>query len=58
MNDGEEPALPCAEKLVFDTQKEANAAANVAEFRYGTQLHSYKCRYCHLWHLSSGSRDD
>lgn len=45
--------LPCADKLVFDTQKEAVAAATVALHQHGTRLKAYRCRYCHLWHLSS-----
>jgi hypothetical protein len=45
--------LPCAEKIAFDTSKEAGAAANVAEYRYGTKLKAYQCSYCQLWHLSS-----
>ena len=51
----EEPAeLPCKDKLAFDTKKVAEATANVAHYRYGSRLHAYLCRYCHLWHLSSG----
>jgi hypothetical protein len=57
MNDHEEVALPCAEKLAFDTKKEADATANVAHYRYGSRVHSYKCRFCGLWHLSSGVAD-
>lgn len=49
----EENRLPCADKLAFDTQKEAAATANVAAYRYGNQLKTYRCRYCDLWHLSS-----
>jgi hypothetical protein len=53
MSDEEEQLLPCAEKLAFDTAKDARAAATVAEYRYGTKLKIYQCRYCGLWHLSS-----
>jgi hypothetical protein len=49
----EEPELPCAHKLAFDTQKEAQAAATVAEHQHGTRLYVYQCRYCGLWHLST-----
>lgn len=45
--------LPCNEKLKFDTQVEANAAAVVAEHQHGTKLKSYKCTHCDLWHLAS-----
>lgn len=51
--DEDTPALPCADKLAFDTPKEARAAAVVAAYRYGTQLKIYRCRHCGLWHLSS-----
>jgi hypothetical protein len=53
MSDEETPTLPCHDKLAFDTRKEAQAAATVAEYRYGTKLKVYVCRYCELWHLSS-----
>lgn len=49
----EEDRLPCADKLAFDTQKEAAATANVAQYRYGSRLRAYRCRYCELWHVSS-----
>jgi hypothetical protein len=45
--------LPCAQKLAFDTQKQANTAAVVAELQRNVKLKSYKCRYCALWHLAS-----
>ncbi len=49
----ESTQLPCADKLVFDSKLQANAAANVAEYQHGTVLKSYRCRHCHLWHLAS-----
>jgi hypothetical protein len=49
----EEITLPCADKLAFDTKKEAQAAANFAKWSYGTNLKVYKCKHCGLWHLSS-----
>ena len=49
----EPQALPCADKLAFDTPRQARAAANVAQYQHGTKLKVYQCRYCHLWHLSS-----
>jgi len=49
----EDEPLPCSEKLAFDTQKQAQAAATVALHQHGTHLHTYVCRYCGLWHLSS-----
>ncbi len=51
--DYEDTLLPCAEKLAFDTRREANASANVAAFQHGTKLKPYKCQHCHLWHLTS-----
>jgi hypothetical protein len=44
---------PCAEKLAFDTQKQAKAAAVVADLQHGTQLKTYVCKHCNLWHLAS-----
>jgi hypothetical protein len=52
-NSADEQALPCADKLAFDTQKQAKAAANVAEYQHGISLAAYQCRHCGLWHLSS-----
>jgi len=58
MEYGEPPVLPCAEKLAFDSKKDADATANVVHYRYGSHVHSYHCRHCGLWHLSSGSADN
>lgn len=46
-------ALLCKDKLAFDTERQARAAAVVAEHQHGTKLKAYLCRYCGLWHLSS-----
>jgi hypothetical protein len=51
--DDDTPSLPCAEKLAFDTPKQAQAAATVALYQHGTKLRIYHCRHCRLWHLSS-----
>ncbi len=48
----EEMELPCAGKLAFDSQKEAQAAANFARWSHGTELKLYQCKHCSLWHLS------
>ncbi len=54
MDDIEEPtALPCEGKLAFDTKKQAEASAVVADYQHGTKLKVYVCRYCGLWHLAS-----
>jgi len=49
----EPPPLACAEKLAFDTQKQAQTAATVAAYQHGTSLKAYRCTHCNLWHLSS-----
>jgi len=49
----EDEVLPCANKLVFDTQKQAQAAATTALYQHGTKLKTYVCVHCGLWHLSS-----
>ena len=48
-----QPVMPCAEKLAFDTRRQAAAAANVAEYQHGASVRPYVCRYCGLWHLAS-----
>ena len=45
--------VPCADKLAFDTSKQARAAAVVADLQHGTKLKVYKCIYCELWHLAT-----
>lgn len=47
--------LPCADKLTFDTRREANAVIHTIRYKYHTEVHSYRCSQCNLWHLSSGS---
>ena len=53
--DPEDVMLPCADKMVFDTQKEAAASANVVEWQHGAKVKPYLCNHCDLWHLSSHS---
>ncbi len=48
-----EQPLPCADKMSFDTQQEAEGAAAAAEWQHGGELKTYQCRHCGLWHLSS-----
>ncbi len=43
----------CAEKLAFDSQKQANAAALTAELQRAIKLKSYQCKHCNLWHLAT-----
>lgn len=45
--------LPCADKLAFGTKREAEASGAIAEWRHGSALKAYKCKYCDLWHLAS-----
>ncbi|MEJ0072622.1 MAG: hypothetical protein WDN27_00810 [Candidatus Saccharibacteria bacterium] len=45
--------LPCADKLAFETPEAAQATGTVSEWRYGSKLKVYKCRYCGLYHLST-----
>jgi hypothetical protein len=58
ITDDQSDALPCAEKLAFDTKKQANAIASVAMYRYGTKVYAYRCSYCELWHLASHQSED
>lgn len=51
--DSEDNVLPCAEKIAFDTKKDAQTAATVAEYQHSVKLKPYKCAHCNLWHLAS-----
>lgn len=53
----EEVSQPCADKLVFDTQKQAQTAATVALYQHGSKLKPYRCQHCGLWHLTSDYSD-
>lgn len=46
-------ALPCADKLVFDSKTAALGTAATLRYQKGTKLKPYVCRHCGLWHLSS-----
>lgn len=48
-------ALPCVEKLSFDSKEAATGAAVYAKHRHGTKLKVYRCKHCGLWHLASGA---
>ena len=50
-------ALPCSNKVAFDTQKAAQATATISQYWYGTRPHAYRCRHCGLWHLSTTPAD-
>jgi hypothetical protein len=49
--------LPCADKIAFDSKKQAEATATTSAYWYGTRPHAYRCRHCGLWHLSTTSPD-
>ena len=49
----ESQKLPCADKLAFDSEKEALDQARVIKWKRNIKLKTYKCRHCNLWHLSS-----
>jgi hypothetical protein len=55
MKEDEPAALPCNDKLAFDTKLQAEATATVVAYRYGSSVYPYVCGYCGLWHLSSSS---
>ena len=46
-------ALPCIDKVTFDSVAIARAAAILAEKNHGIKLKVYRCRHCGLWHLAS-----
>lgn len=45
--------LPCSNKLAFDTEKEAIAAAVTVKYQHGSTVKPYVCTHCGLWHLAS-----
>jgi hypothetical protein len=52
-----ESIFPCAEKLAFETKRQADAAAVVAAYQHAAKLRTYLCQYCKLWHLASHFSD-
>lgn len=52
-----EDVLPCANKLAFDSKKDAQATATTAQYQMGADVRPYKCRHCQLWHLASNYED-
>lgn len=49
---------PCADKLSFMSEKEANAARIQANWEHDNQnLKAYHCDKCDLYHLSTDSAD-
>lgn len=43
----------CADKMAFDSKKEAETAVIVADTQRGVKLKVYKCQKCDLWHMAS-----
>jgi len=58
MDNDQDQAIACQEKLAFDTKQQAEGTALAAEWQHGASLKAYKCRHCGLWHLSSQSDTD
>lgn len=52
-SDTEESAMPCADKIAFDTKKQAQATATTAAYQHGSAVQVYLCKHCELWHLAS-----
>ena len=53
MDNSEVAALPCSDKLAFDSVKQASAAATVAAHQHDVSVSPYRCQHCNLWHLKS-----
>lgn len=49
----DDQALPCAEKIVYETKSAAEGAAAAADWQHGISLKAYRCRHCQLWHLAT-----
>ncbi len=45
--------LPCKDKMIFATKKEAANIALAADWQHGSALKPYHCSYCKLWHLTT-----
>ncbi len=53
-----ELALPCVDKMAFDSERQALDTALTSKHWYGSKLKAYLCKYCHLWHLASIQHED
>ncbi len=51
----EPEVLPCDGKLAFDTKRQAEAEATATQWRHGSLVKAYNCKYCQLWHLASAN---
>jgi hypothetical protein len=45
-------------KSAYRTEREAQSATQLAWTLDGTELNSYRCDYCHQWHIGKRFRDD
>jgi len=45
-------------KQAYRSQAEAKQAAQVAWTLNGVDLQTYRCDYCHQWHMGKASRED
>lgn len=43
----------CSEKVVYKSEEDANKAAAGINSREKRKVHSYKCKTCHLWHITT-----
>lgn len=53
MENDDSTLLPCDGKLAFNTKRQAQAEATSTNWRYGSRLKVYVCKYCELWHLAT-----
>ncbi|MCU1363166.1 MAG: hypothetical protein JWM55_994 [Acidimicrobiaceae bacterium] len=45
-------------KNAYRTEREARSAAQLAWTLSGADLNSYRCDYCHQWHVGKRFRED
>lgn len=53
----EEKTNKCENKMSFDTEKQAQTAATVAEHQRGVKIKPYHCQKCGLWHNATRYKD-
>lgn len=57
LSDMEEKTNKCENKMSFDTEKQAQTAATVAEHQRGVKIKPYHCQKCGLWHNATRYKD-
>ncbi|HVA52703.1 MAG TPA: hypothetical protein VNF05_04240 [Acidimicrobiales bacterium] len=45
-------------KAAYRTREEAASAAQLAWTLNGAELDTYRCEYCHQWHIGRRSREE